>query len=198
MFAFSSALGSIVSALYLFASIYVYTSLIRQIAARRSTSAPASTSRFALAEAILAVALISLLLLNVLAAFSRKAPAQLSTRDLVANFVVTLGIVLFVVAFLKLRGFDLNSLAGFSKMSFLRVLGIAAVLLVAAGPLLFLAETIAQRAFGGGSSRQEIVDLFNSSQTLQQRVLIIVLAVAVAQVAKEFICRLFVYGVMKR
>jgi len=42
--------------------------------------------------------------------------------------------------------------------------------------VILVAEAITQNAFGGGSSRQEIVDLFNSSQTIEQRVMIIVLA----------------------
>ena len=59
------------------------------------------------------------------------------------------------------------------------------VLLIAATPLILLAELLTQNFFGGGSSRQEIVDLFNTSRTLQQRVLIIVLAVVVAPISEE-------------
>jgi membrane protease YdiL (CAAX protease family) len=61
-----------------------------------------------------------------------------------------------------------------------------------------LAEALVQSAFGSGSSKQEIVDLFNASRTLQQRIVIIVVAVGVAPVVEEFIFRFFLYGVLKR
>ncbi len=60
--AFPSGLGVIASALFLFAGVYIYVSLIRQISARKSATesavavAPAKT--FGLPEAILAAALV--------------------------------------------------------------------------------------------------------------------------------------------
>lgn len=199
--AFPSGLGVIASALFLFASIYIYVALIRQISARKSATesavavAPAKT--FGLPEAILAAALVSFLLLNVFASLSRSA-IPLSDRDLVANLVVTILVLLFVAAFLKIRGLDLNSLGGFSRVSFLRAASTGIILLLAGYPLIALADAIAQLTFGTGSSKQGIVDLFNQSHTLEQRIMIIVLAVAVAPVAEEFIFRFFLYGVLKR
>ena len=199
--AFPSALGVIASAVFLFASIYIYVALIRQISARKSTTessvavAPAKT--FGLPEAILAAALVSYLLLNVLASLSRST-IPLKDRDLVANLVVTILVLLFVAAFLKIRGLDLNSLGGFSRVSFLRTASTGIILLLAGYPLIALADAIAQLTFGTGSSKQGIVDLFNQSHTLEQRIMIIVLAVAVAPVAEEFIFRFFLYGVLKR
>jgi len=56
-----------------------------------------------------------------------------------------------------------------------------------------------QRLFGGASaSKQQIVDLFTGSETIEQRVLIILLAVVIAPAAEEFIFRFFIYGVLKR
>jgi membrane protease YdiL (CAAX protease family) len=40
--------------------------------------------------------------------------------------------------------------------------------------------------------------LFSSSQLLEQRIIIIVLAVAVAPIAEEFVFRFFLYGVLRR
>ena len=97
--------------------------------------------------------------MNVSASFQRHAPMQLSNRDLVANFLFTLFIVFFVAAFLKLRGFDLDALAGFSKASLKRVLSTAVILLLAATPLILFAEALTQNFLGGESSKQEIVDL---------------------------------------
>jgi membrane protease YdiL (CAAX protease family) len=99
---------------------------------------------------------------------------------------------------LKLRRVDVGSLGGFSKTSLKRAISTGIILLLAATPLIMFAEVITQSFFGGGSSRQEIVDLFNTSRTIQQRVMIIVLAVIVAPMAEEFIFRFFIYGVFRR
>jgi uncharacterized protein len=197
MSALSSAAGSLVSAIFLFASIFIYVSLTRQIASRNSASNAGSIRTFGLPEMILAAALISFLLLNVLGAGSQSA-MHLSSRDLAANFLFTLVVVFFIAAFLRLRRLDLNTLGGFSTMSFGRALGTGLVLLFAAYPLIALGDWIAQRTYGTGSSKQGIVELFNDSRTIEQRVLIIILAVAVAPAAEEFIFRFFLYGVLKR
>jgi uncharacterized protein len=194
---FSSGLGSLVSALFLLVSVLVYVTLIRQIATRRSTDNAESIRTFSLPEAILAAALVSFLLLNAAAGASRN-PMRLSSRDLAANFLFTVVVVFFVATFLRLHRLDLNSLAGFSAMSFRRALSTGTVLLFAAYPLIALADWIAQRVYGAGSSKQGIIDLFTESNTIEQRVLIIILAVAVAPIAEEFIFRFFLYGVLKR
>jgi membrane protease YdiL (CAAX protease family) len=200
--AFSGALWTLLGSLVVFVGILVYATLIRQISARTAAppaeapSVPAKT--FGLPEALLATGLILFLLINVTSSFQRRAPMQLSNRDLVANFLFTLFIVFFVAAFLKLRGFDLDALAGFSKTSLKRALSTAVVLLLAAMPLILFAEALTQNFLGGESSKQEIVDLFNSSRTIEQRVTIIVLAVVVAPISEEFIFRFFIYGVLRR
>ena len=71
--------------------------------------------------------------------------------------------------------------------------------MLAAYPLIFLADLLMQRLSGGNKSdRQEIVELFNGSTSLEQRVAIIVLAVAIAPIVEEFVFRFFFYGVLKR
>ncbi len=102
------------------------------------------------------------------------------------------------MTFLQLRGFDLSSLAGFFKIGFVRAVGTGIILLLAAYPLIALANSITQRFFGGGSSRQNIVELFSGSPTIEQRIMIIVFAVAIAPVVEEFLFRFFLYGVIKR
>jgi membrane protease YdiL (CAAX protease family) len=199
--AFSSALGNILVAVLVLAGLAIYLTLIRQISVRRSTTAIATDATplktFGLPEAFLAAALILFLLLNITAAVGRS-PIQLNDRDLVANFLFTLFVVFFIAAFLKLRGFDIDALGGFSKASLKRAVSIGVILLLAAAPLIGLAEVVTQSLLGGGSSKQEIVDLFNSSRTIQQRVMIIVLAVVVAPISEEFIFRFFIYGVLRR
>ena len=183
--------------LYFLAGIYVYVSLIRQISARTSLSVDEPKRTFGLPEAILAGALIFLLLLNVSASVSNR-PAQLNPRNLLENLVFTLGVVLLIVAFLRFRGFDLSALAGFFKITFLRALSTGTILILAAYPLISLVDALTRRLFGNGSSKQSIVELFSGSRTIEQRIMIIVFAVAIAPVVEEFLFRFFLYGVLKR
>jgi uncharacterized protein len=184
-------------ALYFLASIYVYVSLIRQISVRTSVPAGESGKRFGLPEAIVAAVLISLLLRGISASVSRPS-AQVDARDLLENLLLTLALVLFIVAFLRFRGFDLSSLGGFFRISFFRALSTGTILILAAYPLISLTDAITRRLFGNGSSKQSIVELFNGSRTIEQRIMIIVFAVAIAPVVEEFLFRFFLYGVLKR
>jgi len=192
-----NAVLSVFFILYVLASILVYISLIWQINARTSASVDEPKRTFGLPEAILAGALIFLLLLNVSASVSNRS-VQLNPRNLLENLVFTLAVVLFIVAFLRFRGFDLSSLGGFFKISFLRVLSTGTILLFFAYSLIFVSELITQRLFGSGSSKQNIVELFSGSRTIEQRIMIIVFAVAIAPVVEEFLFRFFLYGVLKR
>ena len=72
------------------------------------------------------------------------------------------------------------ALAGFFRISFFRTLGTGAILLFFAYPLIGFSETINQRFFGGGSSKQSIVEFFSASRTIEERIMIIVFAVAIA------------------
>jgi membrane protease YdiL (CAAX protease family) len=182
---------------YILAGILVYISLIWQISVRTSVPAGESGKRFGLPEAILAAVLVSLLLRGISASVSRPS-AQVDARDLLANLLLTFALVLFIVAFLRFRGFDLSSLGGFFKISFLRVLSTGTILLFFAYSLISLSELITQRLFGSGSSKQSIVELFSGSRTIEQRIMIIVFAVAIAPVVEEFLFRFFLYGVLKR
>ena len=187
----------LLSLLYLLAGFYLYISLIHQISARSSAPPGAPERTFGLPEAILAGLLILFLLLNIGTSISHPS-VQFSTRNLVANFLLTVFVVLFIVTFLQLRGFDVGSLGGFFEMSFIRVLGTGAVLLFFAYPLILLCDAVTQRVFGGGSSKQSIVEFFSGSRTIEQRVAIIVFAVAIAPVIEEFLFRFFLYNVIKR
>jgi uncharacterized protein len=200
--AFSSAVANLFVALLVLAGLAIYLTLIRQISARRSTTADVTTDAapartFGLPETFLAAVLILFLLINITAAVGRS-PVQLRSRDLIANLLLTLFVVFLIAAFLKLRGIDIDALAGFSKASLKRAVSTAIILLLAAAPLIALAEGLTQSIFGSGSSKQEIVDLFNTSRTIGQRVMIIVLAVVVAPISEEFIFRFFIYGVLRR
>jgi uncharacterized protein len=195
--AFGISPGFIFFLVYLIASICVYFALIAEINARTTVLGEQSTKRFGLPEAILGAALIVFLLLNISASASHPS-LQLDARNLLTSFLFTAAMLLFIVAFLQFRGFDVITLGGFVRTSFLRALVIGALLLFLAYPLLGLSETIVQRFFGGGSSKQSIVEAFSASPTIEQRVMIIFFAIAVAPVVEEFLFRFFIYGVLKR
>src|SRR5213075_272567 len=191
-----SVLGLLLSLLYLLASVYVYISLAYQISAktREASSGDTATTRsFGLPEAILAALLILFLFLTIGASVSQPS-IQFSARNLLANFLLTGCVVLVIVTFLQFRGFDVGSLGGFFRLGFVRTLSTGAILLFFAYPLILLSDTITQRLFGGGSSKQNIVEFFSGSRTIEQRILIIIFAVAIAPAVEEFIFRFFIFG----
>lgn len=195
--------------LWFIAGSYIYVSLVRQINVRRASSAEvavaagststaaAPTRTFGLPEAILAGILIALLLLNTAASFSHPG-VELSSRALLSSLLVTVGVVIFVAAFLTLRGLSVETLGGFSALGPARAITTGAILLFFAYPIISVGDLVVQQFLRGSSSKQSIVEMFNSSQTINDRVMIIVFAVALAPVAEEFLFRFFLFGVLKR
>ncbi len=179
--------------------LYVYVSLIRQIRARKAPAedSPQPGRMFGFPEAIFAAVLMSLLLLNLAMAAAVPA-AKLTPGDLVANLVITVVVLLILVGFLMLRRVNIDELAGFSRIGIVRAVATGGALLLLAYPLLNIADAITQRLIGDGSSRQNIVELFSGSRTMEERIMIIVLAVAIAPIAEEFVFRFFLYGVLRR
>jgi len=185
--------------LYLAASICLYISLTYQISTRtrNASGAEAPARVFGLPEAILAALLIVFLLLTISSTVSQPS-IQFSTRNLLANLLLIVFVVLVIITLLQFRGFDVGALAGFFRISFFRALATGAILLFFAYPLIGLSDAISQRFFGGGSSKQSIVEFFSESRTIEQRIMIIVFAVAIAPIVEEFVFRFFIYGVLKR
>ncbi|MBV9008218.1 MAG: CPBP family intramembrane metalloprotease [Verrucomicrobia bacterium] len=193
------ALGSIVNTVFLVISVYIYFALLRQVASRPSPSAvPATHRTFGLPEAVIALFLAVLFLFTSLGA-ANAPQVNLRTRDLIDTAVLEFGLVAFIAVFLRLRRFDLAQITGIARLTFRRAFLIGFVLLIVAYPLIAVADWITARVLGASaSSRQGIVELFSGSPSLEQRVLIILLAVAVAPLAEEFIFRFFLYGVLRR
>lgn len=195
---FMTALAAVTYALFILSAIYIYLALVRQVGARGEEASAEQVRVFGWPEVGLALVLGTLFALNAAAASSHRGNVTLTTGDLLGNAMVSLGLLLFVAAFLHIRRLPIAFLTGFGKLGFWRTLMTAVVLLLAAYPLIFIADLLTQRVLGEPSSRQSIVEMFNGSQTIQQRVLIIVLAVAIAPLTEEFIFRFFLYGVVKR
>jgi membrane protease YdiL (CAAX protease family) len=195
---FFSVFAAVTNVLFVLIAIYIYSALIRQINARAETLDLAQRN-FSLADAIVGILLSGLFLSNI--ALSLSSTHDFTSprmRDLLAGALLTVGILVFLIAFLRLRGFNLSALGGLAKLSFGRVLSTGTILLFAAYPLIYIADTLTRRILGEGLSKQEIIQLFNASQTLPQRIMIIIMAVALAPMAEEFMFRFFLYGVLKR
>jgi membrane protease YdiL (CAAX protease family) len=190
---------ALLSILYGIAGLCVYVSLIYQISTRiRIASETEIRVRdFGVPEAVLASVLIFFFLLTISSTVQDPA-LQFHPGNLLANFLLSAFVVLAIVTLLQFRGFDVGALAGFFRLSFFRTLGTGAILLFFAYPLIGFAEAINQRFFGGGSSKQSIVEFFSGSRTIEQRIMIIVFAVAIAPIVEEFVFRFFIYGVLKR
>jgi len=189
---------SLINTLLIAAGLYVYLAICRQIALREVNGAASlGEKNFGLPEAIAALLLIAWFGLNLTAAI-RSGETVYHTRDLILTGAFSLTVLFVLTSLLQIRGFSVLSLGGFSRLGFGRIVSTAAVLLLAAYPLLFAADEISRWFLGGGSSRQQIVEMFTGSETLQQRILIIVLAVTIAPMTEEFIFRFFLYGVVKR
>src|SRR6516225_11542948 len=188
---------ALLSFLYAIASVCVYLSLIYQISTRiRSASGTEVPVRaFGLPEAVLASVLIFFFLLTIRSTVPDPA-LQFHPRNLLANFLLSAFVVLVIVTLLQFRGFDVGLLAGFFRISFFRTLGTGAILLFFGYPLIGFSEAINQRFFGGGSSKQSIIEFFSGSRTINERIMIIVFAVAIAPVFEEFLFRFFIYGVL--
>ncbi len=188
--------------LFFFAGFYVYVALVRQLSARSLLPEPFGSLEgrtFGLPEMVIALVLIIFLLFNAIASFSAQStPAPLSSHDLAANIIFDVLALVVLAGFLELRRINVEKLAGFSRHGIVRSVFTGALLLLAAYPLISAADGITRIFSGEGSSKQNIVELFNGSHTLSQRVMIIILAVGIAPIAEEFVFRFFLYGVLRR
>src|SRR5438094_4788060 len=185
----------LLSALYFIASLCVYVSLIYQIGTRiRSASgADVPTRAFGLPEVVLASVLVFFFLLTISSTVQDPA-LQFHPRNLLANFLLSAFVVLVIVTLLQFRGFDVSALAGFFRISFFRTLGTGAILLFFAYPLIGFSEAINQRFFGGGSSKQSIVEFFGGSRNIEELILIIVFAVAISPIVGYFCFLVYILG----
>lgn len=188
---------AILFTLWFVVGAFIYFALVRQITARVAVTPEGERPVFEFAEAILAG--IMILWFLILSIASVSSPSEdISDRAILGSLVITLGVVALIVFLLKIRGRDVATLAGFSKIGAVRAIITGAILLMFSYPLILVADRLSQLLVRDGFSRQGIVELFSSSQSINQRILIILFAVTLAPAAEEFIFRFFIYGVLKR
>ncbi len=195
---FLTVVAAIMNLLFLGGGVYIYLALVRQISATAPATLAEGERTFGRPEIYLSLGLSALFLFNASSSASRGEKFSMNANELIANILVAVALFLFVAAFLKFRGFSVEALGGFSKVPVWQAILTGAVLLFAAYPLIFVADLLTQRVLNVPPSRQSIVEIFDGSQTLQQRVLIIILAVGIAPLVEEFVFRFFLYGVVRR
>lgn len=193
----SSAFWAAISVALLVASVYIYVALAGQIRTRMPELPTTPVRSFGWPEAMVAIFLSVFFILSIVRSTAHDVRSSPS-RDLILGAVFSTGLVFGIAGFLRLRRFDVNALAGFSKMSFARITMTGVFLLLAAYPLVLLAEIVPQQLSRGTLERQEIIEMFTSSDTMNQRALIILMAVSIAPLTEEFLFRFFLYGVAKR
>ncbi|HEX4629924.1 MAG TPA: CPBP family intramembrane glutamic endopeptidase [Chthoniobacterales bacterium] len=191
------ALSVVFYAFFLVVGVYVYAALVRQIAARAPSPEPSPLRTFGTPEAVIA-ALLAFFFLFSLASAPAHEVRRMETGDLIAGASVTMGLLLALAGYLRLRRFDLNSLGGFGRIGFFRTVVTGGIFILASYPLILLGDIISQRLLRSPPQKQPIVEMFSDSSTIEQRMLIIVLAVSLAPMAEEFIFRFFLYGVARR
>ena len=165
--------------LFFLVGFYVYVALVRQLDSRVPAEAEPGARTFGLPEAMIALLLITLLLWSAVTSFASPS-ATLTSWDLGLNMVIIVVVLVGLVAFLELRKIDVEKLAGFSRHGIIRSILTGALLLLAAYPLINASDAVMRLFSDEGSSKQTIVELFNGSRNMPQRVMIIVLAVAIA------------------
>src|SRR5215212_934266 len=108
---FFPALSMVTQVLFLVAGVYVYASLLRQIRSRVAEPELMPVRKFGWPEAVLALVLSLFFLLSLFGSSSQKTP-QIGNREIILGAAFTLGLLLAIAGFLRLRRFDLNSLGG--------------------------------------------------------------------------------------
>ncbi len=76
---FMTALGAVFNALFVLGAVYIYLSLVRQIAARSESEPPDGARQFGIPEAVLALLLAALFIWNAAVASSHGGSVTLST-----------------------------------------------------------------------------------------------------------------------
>jgi membrane protease YdiL (CAAX protease family) len=126
---------------------------------------------------------------------------NVDTRSLLLSAVYFWGLILGTILLsLRLRGFRLSTVFGIDQLPLRKSLLWGIALLICALPLILAASYLASYFLHTDPSTdsQEIIQVFERSSTLSQRLPIILLAVAIAPVAEELAFRGYLYGVMRR
>jgi membrane protease YdiL (CAAX protease family) len=128
-------------------------------------------------------------------------PANIDTGGLLLSALYFWGLILGTILLsLRLRGFRLSTVFGMDQLPLRKSILWGVSLLVCALPLIFAASYLASYFLHSDptTDSQEIIQVFERSRSVGQRLPIILLAVAIAPIAEELAFRGYLYGVMRR
>jgi membrane protease YdiL (CAAX protease family) len=128
-------------------------------------------------------------------------PANIDTRGLLLSALYFWGLVLGTILLsLRLRGVRLSTVFGLDQLPLRKSILWGVSLLVCALPLIFAASYLASYFLHSDptTDSQEIIQIFEHSKSIGERLPIILLAVVIAPVAEELAFRGYLYGVMRR
>ena len=128
-------------------------------------------------------------------------PANIDTRGLLLSALYFWGLILGTILLsLRLRGFRLSTVFGMDQLPLQKSILWGLSLLVCALPLIFAASYLASYFLHSDptTDSQEIIQVFEHSKSIGERLPIILLAVVIAPVAEELAFRGYLYGVMRR
>jgi len=161
-------------------------------------------------DALLAAALVGFFLyLTLVAGSSDNSSGHDATRNPTEMVVQMVGgafifflFILGILVALTLRQIQWREAFGFSRLGAPRIIGLAAVLIFLAIPLVNISGLISQLMLAAGgdddASRQELVNFFIHSHSTAAKCVLSVFAVIVAPMQEEFLFRGYIYGVARR
>jgi membrane protease YdiL (CAAX protease family) len=161
-------------------------------------------SFFSWVDLVLASMIVLLIVSQILVStgsVSQTTVGSVDTLTLLLSVLVWWALILGpILLSLWFRGFKFGSVFGVDRMPVGRSLLLGIALLVSALPLVFAVDYIASILLKVNTTTdtQEVIQIFEHSSTVAQRVPIILLAVVIAPVTEELAFRGYLYGVMKR
>jgi len=135
--------------------------------------------------------------LAALAQYFGAQKGQLDIAAIVVNCFFSFGLMGSILLFLGLRGINPIEVFGLGRFNW-RLAGIALGLLVAAYPMVLLAQAIIYQFISPEARPQEVVTFLVESQSWAERLAIGALAIVVAPLTEELIFRGYLYGVIRK
>jgi len=125
-------------------------------------------------------------------------PGEVGVEAILSGSAFYLSLIVGILGFLVFRGLNPVQLFGLEREGWSRKALLAFGWLLAAYPLILLAQFISYQLASANAAPQELVTFLMDSESWQDKAIVIGLAVVIAPVAEELIFRGYIYGVMKK
>ncbi len=174
--------------------IAVWWHLLRRLAPEGANVV--RTADFGIGDAVFAALLASFFLLNIVASGGERPPV---TQEMIVQGGVLYAFITFLIlASLAARGKDPRVVFGLGLRGLGPRLGIAALALLAAYPIVYLAENLSQLRFPRIPGDDPMVRFLLDEATPEGRLIAAALIVIAAPITEELVFRGLIYGVLRR